>query len=344
MSRNPEIVTTVLEKVSWRPNKMVFYNEFSKFDTINQCVINRTNSNPGGNNLKKFHNFEISENARREIQNKIHWLYSLSKKRNVKTIAGNSIFNFKMGFITVTLPSSQIHSTAEITKTCFNQFLTELRQHYGLENYIWRLEFQKNGNLHYHLATDCYIDYHLLLKCWNRCIDKLGYVKRYREKMKSLSLLQYRNLNDFNKKAEFSKVVERYSMNVKNGWINPPSVDVKSATSEKKIAAYIAKYFGKKEKSGVKCSHLDNEENSFSLRLWFCSRSLSKMKSVSDYVEKLEIDFKSLIKSCKKVKEIICDYCIVYYYDFNDLTKQAKQIFTWLLEEETIIQGYRPAT
>lgn len=344
MPKNIEIITTVTEKLSWRPNKMVFYNEFSKYDTINQCVLNRKQNNPGGSNLKRFHNFEISENARREIQNKIHWLYSLSNKRNVKTIAGNSIFNFKMGFITVTLPSSQIHSTAEITKTCFNQFLTELRSKYGLENYIWRLEFQKNGNLHYHLATDCYIDYHILLKCWNRCIDKLGYVKRYRQKMKALTLMQYRNLNDFNKKADFSKIVERFNLNTKNGWINPPSVDVKSATSEQKIAAYIAKYFGKKEKSGIKCSHLDNEENSFSLRLWFCSRSLSKMKSVSDYVDRLEIDFKSLIKSCKKVKEIICDYCIVYYYNFKDLTAQAKQIFTWLIEEERNIQGYRPAT
>jgi len=337
------ILYSVAEKVSLRPNKLVCYNEILKFDTINQCVINRVHNCSGGVQLKKFHNFEISKNATREISNKISWLWAMARKKQITTLSGKQISNFKMSFFTLTLPSTQVHPTAEITKTAFNQFLTEMRKSYKLTNYVWRLEFQKNGNVHYHLATDVYIDYYIMLKVWNRCINKLGYVDRYAVKMKSISLLDYRNLNEFNKKADFKVISERYANNVKNGWKVPPSVDVKSCTSGKAIASYIAKYFGKKDKSGCKCNPLDNEQNSFSLRLWYASTSLSKLKTITEYKEACAEDLQNMLKGMQDVKEIICDYCIIYYFELLKLPFYMQRYFRDVFDHHANSVGYYPS-
>lgn len=240
---NNDIQYTVLEKVSLRPNKLVLYNEIHKYDTINKCVFHRVNASAGGTHLKQFHNFNISHNSQREISNKVSWLYALAKQKQIETLSKKKIYNFKLAFITLTLPSKQVHPTAEITKSAFNQFLTELRQHHKLTNYVWRLEFQSNSNVHYHIVTDSYIDYYILLKIWNRCINKLGYVDRYADKMKSISLADYWKLSANKVKSNFQEVSERFAKNVKLGWRFPPSVDVKSCTSGKKVAMYIAKYF-----------------------------------------------------------------------------------------------------
>lgn len=338
---NSDILYNVIEKVSLRPNKLVVYNEISKYDTINQCVIKRASRCSGGTLLKRFHNFEISRNAEREISNKVSWLWALAKKKSVTSLSGKHITNFKMSFFTLTLPSSQVHPTAEITKIAFNQFLTEMRSCYKLVNYVWRLEFQKNGNVHYHLATDVYIDYYIMLKVWNRCINKLGYVDRYANQMKSLTLSEYRNLNNYNKQADFKVLAERYAKNVKNGWRIPPSVDVKPCTSGKAIASYISKYFSKKDKSGCKCNPLDNLDNSFSLRLWYASRSLSALKTITEYKEACAEDLQVMLKDMNGVKEIICDYCIVYYFELIRLPFYLQNYFREVFDFHAQSVGYK---
>ena len=69
----------------------------------------------------------------------------MAKSRYKKTLTGVEIYNFKINFMTLTLPAKQMHPTAVITKNAFNQFLTEIRELYKMENYVWRIEFQKTG-------------------------------------------------------------------------------------------------------------------------------------------------------------------------------------------------------
>lgn len=62
-----------------------------------------------------------------------------------------------------------------------------------MKNYVWRMEFQANGNVHYHIATDTYIDYFFIQKQWNAILEKLGYVSRYAQKMSGISLSEYQS-------------------------------------------------------------------------------------------------------------------------------------------------------
>lgn len=84
-------------------------------------------------------------------------------------------------FVTVTLPSEQIHSDAEINRACLQPFLQMLKRHHGIENYFWRAEAQENGRVHFHILTDRFIGKEDLQVSWNKAVNRLGYVDRYYE-------------------------------------------------------------------------------------------------------------------------------------------------------------------
>lgn len=79
----------------------------------------------------------------------------------------------------LTLPSAQIHPDKDITRQCLTPFLQYLRRVHHVEHYFWRAEAQENGNLHYHVLADKYIDARDLQFAWNHHVNALGYVDRY---------------------------------------------------------------------------------------------------------------------------------------------------------------------
>ena len=353
-------------KFSFTPEKICLYNEVSvrlknTNDFVHPSVLKNLNKIDLQDQteikklVRKFHNFRISDNAYRNLKNKISWLYYLSKCRYVKTYNGIEIYNFKMLFLTLTLPSKQVHTTAHITKDYLNQFITEIKQRTGMNNFVWRLEFQKNSNVHYHIVTDTYIDYFLAQKIWNRIINKGGYVDKYSEKFMNMSLSQYfsytvQNAVRYGKVIEnneyysFTSVAKRYALLRKNGFKNPNSVDVKSVSNGKKISSYISKYFGKNNEDKNCYNPLDNEENSKSIRLWFCSRSLSKLKSISHYIDEINWSPDSIIEKAKHVKYVVHRYCTVIYFDFHQLKNEVKKVFAQLFKRYSSNLGYLPAT
>lgn len=325
------------------PGKVVFYNNVIKWDLRTDALYMRSKDEVKKMPEKRFHDFNISVAAQNNIQQKINWLYQLARSRVAISKSGTTIYNFKMGFITLTLPSAQEHSTAVITNQCLNQFLTELRQEFGLTNYVWRLEFQKNGNVHYHIATDTFLDYDVIRPLWNRCLAKLGYVKRYRDKFNGMTLSNYITNYLDPKKNDVKTLAKRYAHGRASDWTEPPTVDVKSCTSGKSIAAYISKYFGKKDKSGTRSNRLDNEENSSGLRLWFCSRGLSKLKTIVSFHEVASVPFDVLFSSVPDALLRIYDYCTVIYFNYSTLFPEYKRIMSQIYRSYSLSVGYSPA-
>lgn len=274
---------------------------------------------------KKFHNFSISVNSQRNLRDKISYLFQFAKGRSVKTYSGKTIPNFKVCFLTLTLPAKQVHATAEINSQCLEPFLEVLRKRLKMCNYVWRLEHQSNGNVHYHIATDTYIDYFFALKHWNNITEKLGYVSLFSSKMQALPYTEYHKRYSHNGEISPDITYKRWVKGKAEKWRNPNTVDVKNAKSSDNIGYYISKYFSKKE-SGTKCNVLDNEENSFALRLCFWSRSLSKCKAEAMPFDYYAYDLINIFDKCKEVLRCAFDYCTVYYYSFNQLPKNIKSI------------------
>lgn len=343
-----------LPKFSLEPNKCTSYNEVydkRKYnaDGTRKKLTRRLNllkpTVLDSQNLlvRSSHNFTLSDNAYRTLKRKINWLYYLSKAKYVKSYSGKEIFNFKIGFVTLTLSSKQKHPTKEVTALLFNQFLTEIRQRTNMENYVWRLEFQKNGNVHYHLVTDTYLDYFFVQKIWNRIQKSHGYLQDYTAKHSAMSLSDYYNAYGDGSRVDFPKLAKRYARGCQDKWQNPPSVDVKSVISNKAISNYIAKYFGKDAKNNTICNELDTPENSENLRLWFCSRSLSKLETFTDYVEAVEYNVFSIVETCKEVRKYVAKYATMYYFEIKKLPAWSRGEIEKLLRNYAFNLNYKPS-
>ncbi|MEI2423176.1 hypothetical protein V6O07_23080, partial [Arthrospira platensis SPKY2] len=119
---------------------------------------------------------------------------------------------------------------------------------------------------------------------------------------------------------------------------------VKIARNHTSISYYVSKYFSKKEAGAPLCNALDNVENSFGLRLWFCSRSLSRLKAISDFEEACMIDWKAVLTWVEDVKEFIFDYAKVLYFDIRKATNEVKGLLYQTFRDYSRQCGYLPAT
>lgn len=120
----------------------------------------------------------------------------------------------KMVFFTLTLPATQIHTDNEIKRIALNRFIITCQRKGLIEEWFWRAEKQKNGNIHFHFLTDKYFDKKQLQNIWNDCLDKLGYIDRFEEKYKHR---------------------------------NPPTTQIQVIPSGQNIIDYVIKYVGKNE-------------------------------------------------------------------------------------------------
>lgn len=124
----------------------------------------------------------------------------------------------KHTFVTLTLSSRQIHCDKTIKRECLNHFLIYLNRHYGVRNYVWKAELQKNGNIHYHIITDKFIPHQELRELWNTAQNRLSYVDMFDHS-------------------------------------NPNSTDIHSLQRVKNVMAYVGKYMSKNITQRPICGH-----------------------------------------------------------------------------------------
>nr|WP_185147447.1 hypothetical protein [Ornithobacterium rhinotracheale] len=184
-----------------------------------------------------------------------------------------------LSFVTLTLPSAQKHHDRVLRKI-LAKYLDHLKKVYGLKNYLWKAETQKNGNIHFHVLIDTQIPRKDIQRIWNQYINKLGYVDRYSEKMNRLTAKQYLEKYSKNYKSEKDCIVA-YQRNKKIGWSNPPSTKIETPKSKRNIVAYVVKYL------------LKQEENKRPVigAVWGASNKVKKLNylnfEVSSYLEEL---------------------------------------------------------
>ncbi len=196
-----------------KPTQIVSVPEF---DTPKNYFSAARLANQSNLKLNK-HNSKLSKKAINRIKTAINWLIVSAKEKYVYNKATNKRFNFKVNLITLTLPDTSVKITEHAFKTkLMHPFLVYMKKYYGLKNYVWKVEFQKNGKLHLHLTTDTFISHHVLRHYWNSLLNKNNY------------------LEDFKKKYKHS---------------NPNSTDVHAVWKVKNLGAYISKYMSKNEES-----------------------------------------------------------------------------------------------
>lgn len=154
----------------------------------------------------------MSDKAIKRVKSAIQWLLFRSKPKRVWNHQQQKSFFFRLNFITLTLPSTQVHSDSEIVSTCLSNFLNQCRTNPKFNDYIWRAESQENGNIHFHITTSTYFPKEQIQQWWNQSVNLLGYVDRF-----------------------FLKHNHR----------NPPSTQIRKVKHVRKLAAYLSSYMAK---------------------------------------------------------------------------------------------------
>jgi len=210
---------------------------------------------------------EVSTHARRKISKAVEYLLFLARSKSLPDTFHGKAFKFQIAFITLTLPSTQIHSDNIIKAECLNQMLIELRKKWHVKNYVWRSEKQINGNIHFHILVDKFIPWSELRDRWNRITNKLGYVDRYRDQMCSFHNGGFKVRADLLEKWEYKKQIKAYQAGKANDWNSPNSTDIHSLKAVNNIKDYLIKYVTK------------NEQNKGLIgRIWGCNQEMSDIK------------------------------------------------------------------
>lgn len=182
----------------------------------------------------------------------------VSKIKRVATCILTAVFaNYKkevdfkkqpfITFMTLTLPSKQVHTDNYIKQLLF-KYIENLKKTYGVNFFLWRAETQKNGNIHFHLLIDKYINQKNASNLWNALLEKKGgYISAYSENMQKKGFL-------FNKNSKNSrdKQFENYLLIKSQNFQNPLTVQVKSLNKQKSPVNYLLKYMTKSPKDSDK--------------------------------------------------------------------------------------------
>lgn len=336
----PSLVQLHPNRLTITPERVIKAYKWEKF-YLGNGMYGKLKSIKRIENFRKVKNpFIISQASKRKMMDSINAMYALSPKREITMQTGKKIYNYKMSFITLTLPSKQAHSDQEIKSECLNQFLVEIRKHYGIDNYVWKAELQENQNVHFHLVVDKYIDYQALRRRWNRILDKLNYVKEYQKRMQSLSLSQYHEMRSRYGDVKFEDSAKAYAAGLKVAWRNPNSVDVRSVYGKKEFAIYMAKYMAKKmPRENISDTQLQRElsfgrswNRSYTLaRLKFnCKHSYEEMRDVIHYLKNEK----------NKVKRCIGDYFEAFYFNADELSASFKKYYKRIILSHAELYDY----
>lgn len=263
---------------------------------------------------------DLSLTSKKEIIKRVKWINEIGEIKNYKTKKGD-IIQYKSSMITLTLPKKVEIEPAEITKVVLNNFITLLRKVSGMNNYVWKLELQKNGNVHYHIITDVEIDFFYIKKIWNNSLNLLGIIDDYSREQRKIKFSDYeqKRINEFKKYKKIGKlsptqikneIKRTWEIGQKTNWREPNTVNVKRIQLDYNIAGYIAKYISKDEKN----SELQGRKIG---RLWSSSSNLSKIKLIGENIQDiLQLVYDYSYQVYKK-KEIIHDYFSIIKISIN---------------------------
>lgn len=211
-----------------------------------------------------------AKNLKRAIEN----ILAIAVEKESLNHKLNRMYKWKINFVTLTLPCAQgSHSDKDVKRVCLDNFLKSARRRFNLASYVWRAERQRNGNVHFHIISDVYMDHANLRLLWNHQLEKLGYIDIFEKK---------------------------------HGHRNPNSTDIHSVSKIKNLGAYMVKYMCKpaflakcfiaqapwsQPERKLKAKKTDKafsklmtlEEAKINGRLWDCSVNL-KQKHKCDFI------------------------------------------------------------
>ena len=294
------------------------------------------------------HNGELSITSKKKIVNRILWLNQIANVKTYKTKKGEFI-QHRLSMLTLTLPSKMIHSPQFITENCLTKFLNLIRSYYKIKNYIWKLELQQNGNVHYHIITDAELDYNSLKKIWNKIINKYGYVDQYSKRFLGLGekkyikirleeMRKYKKYELLNEANLVKEIKEVWKFQKSINFSQPNTINIKRISLNSNIENYIAKYVSKgsntvsNESFGGFKEREEEEINKIG-RIYSNSENLSKVSKLKDNIQEILKFSYHYFSEVWHFKRIDYDYFNFIPIKMNNAIKLLKELRIEIEEE-----------
>lgn len=208
-----------------------------------------------------------------------------------------------------------MHSDEEIKQICLKNFIDRLARSHGLQHYIWRAEAQANGNIHFHLTTDVYVHYKEVRRVWNESVELLGYVSEYER------IWHHRDPNstDIHSVKHVKKLVYYLSKYMAKNRSFPCIGELRLIKGEVREVLYGTDRYRMEEankKEGKVIGHVLGEKvRNIEGRLWFCSRSISKLKGIKVNEETFDFCCISNLIQSNMLKEYNGEHVTMFFGD-----------------------------
>lgn len=234
----------------------------------NEANLKRNTPNPQG-----------SKKSDKRLRNAISWLSASAQIQRVYCKETNHWHQFRLNFITLTLPTTD-HDLSDgyIKSKVLRNLLAKMRYSTPGLNYIWKAEPQANGNIHFHVFTDKFIHHKTLRKKWNASLAKHGLIQPYAAKHQAMDVIDYVDEYTSEVSASPVKLAKRYYRGKATNWQQPNTSDVRAMKDVNDVGAYVSEYMSKK--------HTGRRE--IKGRLWGCNYELSESRQCVFWVESQE--------------------------------------------------------
>lgn len=202
---------------------MTNYVRVPYYQVRNDCIIayDLIDPRPHRRNiegLKKAYTGDVRTGTKKRLMKAIDLMLQLNPPRKIFNPIINRSYSFRFAFVTLTVSDSINRPTDVCYKKLLKPFLRRMRDKTGA-SYIWKVEFQKRGQTHYHLTINKFIHYSKLQRWWNYEQRKAGFLTNF--------ALKYKHYN-------------------------PPSTHVRNVKKLKDWGGYMVDYLCKKPGGEVK--------------------------------------------------------------------------------------------
>lgn len=257
--------------------------------------------------------------ARKRMGKAITLLSQAAKPKWIYNHITNQYQYHHLSFITLTVSCNKNISTSFARERLLRPFLGWMRDTKGVKSYVWKLEYQQRGQVHYHITCPDFIDYNEIRKTWNSLQHKAGLLDEYAKE---------------------------------HGHFNPNSTDIHAVKHKKNIANYILKELGKTidakrlqateivdslikageipaEKKKEFVDEYMGDEMKADGKVWDCSNNLSGASYFTIPMERWHMDALDQLRNAGELREVVDDWWSLIYFKSNsppDILLQHEKI------------------
>lgn len=130
-------------------------------------------------NRNTAYNEDFSAGAKKRLTKSIDLLVQATKTTHIYNPVTKKKQRHRLSYITLTVSSKTIIPAKECHKKLLEPFLQWLRRTMKVTTYLWKVEFQKRNQTHYHITTPSFIPYQSIRDKWNNLQKQNGLTDDY---------------------------------------------------------------------------------------------------------------------------------------------------------------------